>query len=355
MNSIERKQERYLRRKLKREERVIKNSLKYSNIDSIFVFHKVLKYANKCCNGVRWKKSTFLFQNHLFTIISKTCNDIKNDTYKVRKTYKFTINERGKIRHIDAPYIKDRLVHKVLSNEILIRIYNKHLIYDNGASQNNKGFIFALNRVKNALIKYYREYGSNGYVLLIDYSKFFDNCSHNVIKEYHNRLIRNNYTSKVIEDYLFIGSGLALGIELAQREASIIPNILDHFIENKGYFIERYMDDTIILINSLKDAKNILKEYTSLADKLNIKISPNKTKIVSLNEYFIYCKWHFKLLNTGKVIMVPNKKTIYRQRRKIRKMVSKNLFNEINIVKTSFKAYLNIGNSYKYIKMLDNY
>lgn len=355
MNSIERKEQRYLRRKLKREERVENDSLKYGNIDSAFVFHKVLKYADKCCNGVRWKKSTFLFQNHMFTMVAKTCNDIKNDTYKVGKTYKFTINERGKVRHIDAPFIKDRLVHKVLSNEVLVRIYNKHLIYDNGASQKNKGFIFALTRVKNALIKYYRKYGLNGYVLLIDYSKFFDNCSHNVIKEYHNKLIRNNYTTKVIEDYLFISSGLALGIELAQREASIIPNILDHFIENKEYFIERYMDDTIILINSLKDAKNILKEYTSLADKLNIKINPKKTKIVSLNECFTYCKWLFKLLNTGKVIMVSHKKTIYRQRRKIRKMVSKNLFNEINAVKTSFKAYLNIGNSYKYIKMLDNY
>lgn len=355
MNSIERKQERYLRRKLKREERVENDSLKYSNIGSAFVFHKVLKYANKCCNGVRWKKSTFLFQNHLFTIISKTCNDIKNDTYKVGKTYKFTINERGKVRHIDASFIKDRIVHKVLSNEVLVRIYNKHLIYDNGASQKNKGFIFALTRVKNALIKYYREYGLNGYVLLIDYSKFFNNCSHNVIKEYHNRLIRNNYTSKAIEDYLFIGSGLALGIELAQREASIIPNILDHFIENKGYFIERYMDDTIILINSLKDAKNILKEYTSLANKLNIKINPKKTKIVSLNECFTYCKWRFKLLNTGKVIMIPDNKTIYRKRRKLRKMINKNIVNEINIVKTCFKAYLNIGNSYKYIKWLDNY
>lgn len=115
------------------------------------------------------------------------------------------------------------------------------------------------------------------------------------------------------------------------------------------------MDDTIILINSLKDAKNILKEYTYLANKLDIKINFNKTKIVSLNEYFIYCKWHFKLLNTGKVIMIPDKTTIYRQRRKLRKMVSKNIVNEINIVKTCFKAYLNIGNSYKYIKWLDNY
>lgn len=53
--------------------------------------------------------------------------------------------------------------------------------------------------------------------------------------------------------------------------------------------------------------------------------------------------------------MIPDKKTIYRQRRKLKKMVSKNIVNEINIVKTCFKTYLNIGNSYKYIKWLDNY
>lgn len=217
MNSIERKQERYIRRKQKREEKLNNDSLKYSNLNHVFVFHKVMKYAYKCCNGVCYKKSTTLFQNHMFTIIAKTCNDIKTNNYKVGKTYKFTINERGKVRHIDAPFIKDRLVHKVLSNEILVHLYNKHLIYDNGASQTDKGFIFALNRVKTALQKYYRKYGTNGHVILIDYSKFFENCSHDVIKKYHDNLIRNEYTSKVIEDYLFIDSGISLGIELAQR------------------------------------------------------------------------------------------------------------------------------------------
>lgn len=53
--------------------------------------------------------------------------------------------------------------------------------------------------------------------------------------------------------------------------------------------------------------------------------------------------------------MIPDNKTIYRQRRKLRKMINKNIVDELNIVKTCFKAYLNIGNSYKYIKMLDNY
>ena len=59
-----------------------------------------MHYADKCCNGVRWKKSTKSFMLHEFTIIANTCYNIKNDCYKVGKTYKFKINERGKVRNI---------------------------------------------------------------------------------------------------------------------------------------------------------------------------------------------------------------------------------------------------------------
>lgn len=358
MNSIERKELRYQRRKLKRNYKKDIDSYKYGNINDAFTFHKVMFYAYKCCNGVRWKKSTFLFQNHMFSIIAKTCHDIKNNSYKVGNTYRFIINERGKIRNIDAPHIKDRLVHKVISNEIIIPIYSKHLIYDNGASQKDKGFIFALYRVKDKLQEYYRKYGTDGYAVLIDFSKFFENCSHDIIRQCHKNLIRNEYTNKVIEDYLFIGKGIALGVEIAQREASVIPNKLDHFIENNGCFVERYMDDTIFLVKSFDEALELLEKYINMAKHLNIKVNPNKTKIVKLSNYFKYCKWHFKLLDTGKVILIPDKSTIYRQRRKIRKMYNKYLnkkivYNEIKTVKTCFKAYLNIGNSNKYINYLD--
>ena len=122
MNSRERKDARYLRRKRLRELKNIERSNKYGKIEEIFCFHKVMYYADKCCNGVRYKKSTQNFQLHMFTNIANTCRNIKNGTYVVGKTYKFKINERGKIRNIDAPHITDRLVHKVISNEILLPI-----------------------------------------------------------------------------------------------------------------------------------------------------------------------------------------------------------------------------------------
>ena len=81
------------------DKKIIERSNKYASLDKAFCFHKVMFYANKCCNGVKWEKSTTNFRLHKFTIISNTCYNIKNNKYKVGKTYKFKINERGKIRN----------------------------------------------------------------------------------------------------------------------------------------------------------------------------------------------------------------------------------------------------------------
>ena len=53
--------------------------------------------------------------------------------------------------------------------------------------------------------------------------------------------------------------------------------------------------------------------------------------------------------------MIPHKSTIYRQRRKIRRMFKKKVnYYDIETSITSFIAYLNLGNSSKYINYLNN-
>ena len=144
MNSIERKEVRYQRRKAKRQSKIDIMSCVNTDINKSFTFKNVYDKAKKCTRNVGYKKSTINFKLHMFSIVSKTCSDIKNNTYKVGNTYKFQINERGKVRDIDAPHIKDRLVHKVISNDILIPIFDSKLIYDNGAISIGKGFSFAI-------------------------------------------------------------------------------------------------------------------------------------------------------------------------------------------------------------------
>lgn len=71
---------------------------------------------------------------------------------------------------------------------------DKYLIYDNGASQVGKGMAFTRRRLSTHLSKYYQKYKTweNGYILQIDFSKFFDNIQHDKIKEIINRIIDVN-------------------------------------------------------------------------------------------------------------------------------------------------------------------
>ena len=343
MNSLERKQLRYERRNNKRLEKIKNRSLEYANLDKAFCFSKAMYYGDKCCNGVGYKKSTQNFKLHEFTIVSNICRNIKSNNYKVGNTYSFIINERGKTRKIDAPHIKDRLVHKILSNEIIEPIYRPHLIYDNGASIKNKGFKFTIKRLKKKLYSWYLKNALKGFIVFVDFSKFFENCSHEVIHDIHCKYIKNERVIKVIEDYLFIGKGLALGIEIAQREAVIIPNRLDHYIQNNIDII-RYMDDSIFFVNSYKDGEYLLEQYTKIANSLNIKISNKKSFILPISGSFKYCKWKYKLFENGKVICKPCIKTIKRQRLKLKKMIKLKInIEEIENTRNSFNAYLSLS------------
>ena len=109
------------------------------------------------------------------------------------------------------------------------------------------------------------------------------------------------------------------------------------------------MDDSIIFINNYNETINLLNNYIVLTNALNIKINKNKTKINNVSK-FIFCKWKY-ILN-DKLIIIPIKDTIYRQRRKLKKMIKNNINDEIKTTKLCFKAYLNIGNCYKYINSL---
>ena len=142
--------------------------------------------------------------------------------------------------------------------------------------------------------------------------------------------------------------GIGLGIEIAQREASIIPNVLNHYLGNNSLFIERYMDDTVCLMSNYSDALNLLNNYKRMCSEYGIIINDNKMKIINCSD-FVYCKW--KYIIGSKIKIVPINKTLYRQRRILRRMIRKNIDYRLSL--NSYCAYLNTGNSYKYIRYLN--
>ena len=178
MNSQERREARYQRRKAKRQAKKQARSDSLGSVNQVFSYRKMFFYGRKCCNGVRWKQSVQNFEAHLFSGTAKRRREVLDGTWKPKSCTHFTLRERGKVRPIDAPHITDRQIHKTLCNEVLVPLYNPCMIYENGASQKNKGLHWHYKRLKEQLHWHYRRYGREGAVLLIDLKGFFPNAPH---------------------------------------------------------------------------------------------------------------------------------------------------------------------------------
>ena len=178
MNSSERHEYRYQRRKEKREKNKLRKNQQLGSLEEIFSYSTLFKAGEKCCRGVRWKRSVNNFELHLISGTALRRHEVINGTWKGHKGSHFMLAERGKIRPIDAPTVQDRQVHKVITENILYPLYRPQMIYDNGASQQGKGLSFSFMRLKTHLHRWYRKYGRDGFIVLIDLRKFFPSAPH---------------------------------------------------------------------------------------------------------------------------------------------------------------------------------
>jgi hypothetical protein len=171
----------------------------------------------------------------------------------------FDLRERGKIRHIKSVHISERIVQKCLCDNVLTPILTYPLIYDNGASVEGKGVHFAIRRLITHLCRFYRRNGfsNEGYALLIDFSKFFDNVRHDVLFALLDQHITDPRILDLVRRFVSVfgpGKSLGLGSQVSQIAAIFYPNELDHIIKEKLRitFYGRYMDD-LYLIHADKD------------------------------------------------------------------------------------------------------
>lgn len=265
MNSQERREARYQRRKARRQERREARCAALGPIDKVFSYRKMFFYGRKCCNGVRWKQSVQNFESHLFSGTARRRREVLNGTWKPKKCVHFTLHERGKIRPIDAPHITDRQIHKTLCNEVLVPLYTPSMIYDNGASQKGKGLHWHYMRLKQHLLWHYRRYGREGAVLQIDLKKYFPNAPHALIYQRHEQLILDPQLRALADKIIQFspcpmpGRGMPLGVEPSQQEMVSMPSQIDNWmkcqarVEYGGHF----MDDYLMTFPTIEEAKRM--------------------------------------------------------------------------------------------------
>ena len=317
----------------------------------------------KCIKGVSWKCSIQRYEANVLVELMKIRESLLNHTYRQKAFFEFDINERGKHRHIKSLHISDRVLQRNLCDNILIPCLYKELIYDNGASVKGKGIEFTRNRFIAHLQKFYRRHGNKGYILLVDFSKFFDSIPHEQLMEMLREKIPDKEVLDLIE-YLVSTFGeeksLGIGSQISQIFGIFYPTRLDNYIKIvKGCkYYGRYMDDFYIIHEDKAYLKNLLIEIRKIAGDMGLTINEHKTQICRIDKGFIFLKTYYFMTDTGKIVKRPCKKNVTRERRKLKKLKTKMdygeaYFDDIYQSYKSWRGSIKKYNSYYTIQNMD--
>lgn len=317
----------------------------------------------KAKQGSDWKPQVQKFEMTYLLELAEMQKDLRDRTYEFQPCTEFIINERGKTRPITGEQIRDRIAKHSLCDEIITPAMTKYLIYDNGASLEGKGITFTRKRLETHLHKYYNQHHSNdGYILLIDFSKYYDNIQHEPLMALFRQYITNDtalwFLEKIIdrakvdvsymddEEYAncmntvfnsleyfkvdkhlltgdkFMRKHLNIGDQVAQDAGIAYPIPIDNYIKIvKGVkFYGRYMDDSYIIHESRDFLEQLLQEIVEIARGLGITVNVKKTRICKLSELWRFLQVQYSLTETGRVVHKINPKRLTAMRRKMKKL-----------------------------------
>lgn len=327
VTSIERREGRYQRRKAKRSVPKQKRNQEYGDFDKIFTYEHLYHSYLMCRKDVRWKSSTQKYIANAALNLSNTYKKLHDGTFRSRGFYEFDLFERGKLRHIRSVDIEERVVQRCLCDYSLIPMLQPTFIYDNGASMKRKGYHFAVKRFNRHLQGHIRKHGNQGYVLLFDFSSYFDNIPHELLLKTLEGLYDDQRTLGLIKHFIgmFGDKGLGLGSQISQVLALAAGNELDHFIKEKlgikGY--GRYMDDGYLIHESREYLKECLKQIEQKCEEMGLKLSAKKTRILPIDRNFMWLKIRYRVAESGYIVRRIWPKSVTRMRRKAKKLKRK--------------------------------
>lgn len=321
MTSLERREARYQRRKARREEQKRKrNAMTY---EEVFSFDNIYNAFDKCRLGVMWKTSVQSYAAGHLAKAYRTHEELLSGRYKSRGFVEFDLMERGKKRHIRSVHISERVVQRCLCDNYLTPVLSSTFIYDNGAALKGKGIHFTLDRLTEHMRWHYRRYGTEGYVLTFDFSRYFDTASHEALFAEIDRCTTDERLREQSKYFIrqFGPEGLGLGSQVSQIAALALPNRLDHYIKEKlrVHCYGRYMDDGYLIHPSKEYLKKCLEEIRAVCAALGIKLNERKTGITKLKKGVTFLKGQFFLTPTGKVVKKMCRRSITAMRRKLKK------------------------------------
>lgn len=349
MTSEERREARYQRRKAKREAAKEKRNEGH-DFKTVYSFGALRKSFYAARKGTNWKASV---QRYGCNVLRNSYNQsrlLMQHKDISRGFIEFDLYERGKKRHISSVHISERVVQKATCIYGITPVISESLIYENGASQKDKGTKFSSDILIEHLRRHYRKSGftNSGYIIMGDGHDFFGSQRHGIIRENISRVVTDRelvgQTMKFIDAF---EKGLGLGSEVCQINAVAYPDRIDHYIKEvlRCKYYDRHMDDWYIIVDTKEEAVGILEDISHRYLEMGVEMNPKKTQVIKLSHGFTWLQDRYFLTESGKVIRKPSHKKISRDRRKLKKMavlvdIGDIKFKQVMSFYASFRGYM---------------
>lgn len=323
MTSEERRQGRRARREAARAAKKAQRCASFDDFDTVFSYGNLYRAYKKSRRNVAWKASVQKYITQAPLNVRNTYERLQKGTFRSSGFYEFDLHERGKKRHIKSVTVGERVVQRCLCDYALVPMLRRTMIYDNGASLEGRGYHFSVKRLEKHLRDHYRKHGTDGYILIFDFKKFYDNVSHALLywimkNQFNDKRIRG-LTKHFVD--MFGDVGLGLGSQVSQILSLASANRLDHYIKEvlriKGY--GRYNDDGYLIHESKAYLQKCLSDMQMVCKALGITLNLKKTHIIKLSHGFTYLKIRFLITETGRIVKKIYKKSVVRERRKLKK------------------------------------
>lgn len=271
----------------------------------------------------RKKAGTAQYEANVLVCTEKLSHILSTKKYKPSKFEVFPVFEPKK-RLVQAPAFVDKVVLHAVTDNVLYEALTKSFIRNNHASQKQKGMHDGLDRLKWAMIDYYRKNGTTeGWVLKCDVHHFFASIDHDLLKQKLWAIMEKRGIDpqffELMCTYIDTTDGLPLGYQTSQLLALLFLDEFDHIVKEK-YGVKkygRYMDDFLAIHPSKEFLKNLLADFRVFMGSYGLELN-EKTGIFPLRNGIDFLGFHSYLTETGGVVQKLRKDGIDRIKKNIK-------------------------------------
>jgi hypothetical protein len=293
----------------------------YKNTYEEIISLKNLIQAYKRARKGKTKKNYIKnFEENLAYNLKILHDELKNQAYRPEPLKTFILRD-PKTRKISKSVFRDRIVHHAIIR-IIEPIFEKSFIHDSCANRKGKGTIFAVQRFEKFQRKISHNFSKEAFCLKADIRHYFQEINREIIFRIIKRKIKCKKTLCLIKLIIwnFEGeAGMPLGNLTSQFFANVYLNELDQFVKHKlkiKYYI-RYVDDFVILHNSINELETLKKEIDNfIKEKLRLGLHEDKSNILSLSRKLEFIGfrnfYYFRILRKRTIKNIENKLTSFK-------------------------------------------